>query len=115
MPELLGHILDIIVKTLPLYESVRKEIKPNHRLADFVVLGETIFRALGNEENAFLEACKQNTENQNLIVINNNNLGQLLIKYAFNEPIEQEFVFEPEGLLRSLKVFALNERGDNDK
>jgi hypothetical protein len=46
MPEILGHIFDIEVKTLRLYDSIRREIKPNHRLADFVILGEAISRSI---------------------------------------------------------------------
>lgn len=115
MPEILGHIFDISVKTLRLYESVRKEIKPNHRLADFVVLGEAISRALGNQPNEFLKAWKQNVENQNLIVLNNNNLAQLLIKYAFNERRELEFEIEPEELLGMIKINAINQGGGYDK
>jgi energy-coupling factor transporter ATP-binding protein EcfA2 len=90
MPEMLGHIFNTLVKALRKYDDVRKEIRPNHRLADFVIWGETISRVLGNEDNAFLEAWKLNVENQNQIVINNNTLATL-IGYAFNDRPEVDF------------------------
>jgi hypothetical protein len=40
MPEMLGHISDKLVKALEKYDDVRKAMKPNHRLADFVIWGE---------------------------------------------------------------------------
>ena len=115
MPEMLGHIFDILVKALRKYDYVRKEIRPNHRLADFVIWGETISRVLGNEDNAFLEAWKLNVENQNQIVINNNTLATLLIGYAFNDRPEIDFEIEPQELLRDLRIYAMNHGIDYDK
>jgi hypothetical protein len=51
-------------------------------------------RALGNKNNAFLEAWKLNVENQNLMVINNNTLAQADIGYVFKRP-EIDFEVEP--------------------
>jgi hypothetical protein len=115
MPEMLGHIFDTLVKALRKYDDVRKEIKPNHRLADFVIWGETISRVLGNEDNAFLEAWKLNVENQNQIVINNNTLATLLIGSAFNDRPEIDFEIEPQELLRDLRIYAMNHGIDYDK
>jgi hypothetical protein len=115
MPDMLGHIFDTLAKALRKYDDVRKEIKPNHRLADFVVWGETISRVLGNEENAFLEAWKLNVENQNLIVINNNTLATLLLGYALNDRPEIDFEIEPQELLRDLRIYAMNNAIDYDK
>ncbi len=115
IPEMLGHIFDILVKALRKYDDVRKEIKPNHRLADFVIWGETISRVLGNEDNAFLEAWKLNVENQNQIVINNNTLATLLIGYAFNDRPESDFEIEPQELLKDLRIYAMNNGIDYDK
>ncbi|MDQ6865618.1 MAG: hypothetical protein M3044_17545 [Thermoproteota archaeon] len=115
MPEMLGHIFDTLVKALRKYDDVRKEIKPNHRLADFVVWGETISRALGNENNEFLEAWELNVKNQNRMVINNNTLATLLIGYAFNDRPEIAFEIEPQELLRDLRFYAVNHQIDYDK
>jgi hypothetical protein len=115
MPEILGHIFDTLVKSLRKYDEVRKEIKPNHRLADFVIWGETISRVLGNEKNEFLEAWKLNVENQNLILINNNTLAQLVIGYVFNKRAEIEFEIEPQELLKDLRIHAINHGISYDK
>jgi hypothetical protein len=115
MPDILAHIFDVLVKALRKYDDVRKEIKPNHRLADFVIWGETISRVLGNEKNEFLEAWKLNVENQNQIVINNNTLATLLIGYAFNDRPEIDFEIEPQELLRDLRIYAMNHGIDYDK
>jgi hypothetical protein len=106
MPELLGYIFDTLVAALQLYDKVRKEIKPNHRLADFVIWGETISRVIGNRPNAFLDAWKKNVETQNLIVLNNNSLAGLLISYAFNDRQDIEFEIQPYELLEDLKRHA---------
>jgi energy-coupling factor transporter ATP-binding protein EcfA2 len=115
MPDMLGHIFNTLAKALRKYDDVRKEIKPNHRLADFVVWGETISRALGNENNAFLEAWKSNVKNQNLILINNNTFAQLVIGYVFNHRGEIDFEIEPQELLRDLRFYAVNHQIDYDK
>jgi hypothetical protein len=47
MPEISGHIFDTLVKALRKYDDVRKEIKPNHRLADFVIWGRNNFARFG--------------------------------------------------------------------
>lgn len=41
-PDILGHIFDTLVRALKKYDDVRKEIRPNHRLADFVTWGERV-------------------------------------------------------------------------
>lgn len=63
-PEILGHLFDTLWTALKLYDDVRKEIRPEHRLADFIIWGE-ISRALGNRKNEFLEAWMKNVRNQN--------------------------------------------------
>jgi hypothetical protein len=60
MPQILGYVFDILVKTLQIYDEVAREVKSNHRLADFVVWGETIARVLGYRKGEFLEAWKLN-------------------------------------------------------
>jgi hypothetical protein len=90
-------------------------MKPNHRLADFVIWGETISRVLGNEDNDFLDSWKLNVENQNLMVINNNTLANLLIGYGFNDHPEMNFEIEPQELLRDLRIYAMNHGIDYDK
>ena len=106
MPEILGYIFDILVQVLQKYDKAKKEIRPNHRLADFVVWAETISRVIGNENNAFLDAWKKNVETQNLVIIQNHSLASLLISYAFNRP-ETEFEIEPQELHKGIREHAI--------
>lgn len=106
VPKILGYVFDIVGKTLQKYDQVASEVKSNHRLADFVIWGETIARVLGYDKGEFLKAWKLNTETQNLAVIHNNSLATLVIKYVFNKRPEMEFSIEPEDLLKELKGYA---------
>jgi hypothetical protein len=106
VPKILGYVFDIVGKTLQKYDQVASEVKSNHRLADFVIWGETISRVLGYDKGEFLKAWKLNTETQNLAVIHNNSLATLVIKYVFNKRPEIEFSVEPEDLLKELKGYA---------
>ena len=64
VPDTLAYIFDILVKCLERYDEVERQIKPNHRLADFVIWGETISRVIGNKDNEFLEDWHQNVQHQ---------------------------------------------------
>ena len=55
-PDIIAYIFDILVECLKRYEEVAEQVKPNHRLADFVIWGELISRVIGNKENEFLNA-----------------------------------------------------------
>jgi hypothetical protein len=107
----------LVAKTLQKYDQVASQVKSNHRLADFVIWGETISQVLGYGKGEFLKAWKLNAETQNLAVIHNNSLAILVIKYVFNKRPEKEFSIEPEDLLKELKIFADHIRIDyhNDK
>jgi energy-coupling factor transporter ATP-binding protein EcfA2 len=39
IPDMLAYIFDVLVKALNIYDEVKAQIKPNHRLADFVIWG----------------------------------------------------------------------------
>jgi hypothetical protein len=116
-PEIMGYIFDIIVKALQKYDEVRKEIKPNHRLADFVIWGETISRVLGNKPNDFLKAWQLNTQTQKLMVLQNNAICGLIISYVFNARSEIEFEIEPEELFKAVRGHAYSKgiEYDHDK
>jgi hypothetical protein len=106
VPYILAYIFDIVAKTLQKYDQVAAATKSNHRLADFVIWGETISQVLGHHKGEFLKAWKLNAETQNLAVIHNNSLATLVIKYVFNKRPEMEFSIEPEDLLKELKDYA---------
>jgi hypothetical protein len=92
------------VHALNKYDEVKAQIKPNHRLADFVIWGEVISRVIGNKDNEFLEAWHQNTHQQNINVIQNNPFAGLLIDYILNHHYNLiEFQMEPMQLFTELK------------
>jgi hypothetical protein len=104
VPDTLAYIFNILVKCLERYDEVERQIKPNHRLADFVICGETIFRVIGNKDNEFLEAWYQNVRQQNINVVQNNPLAGLLIDYIFNYHYNQlEIQMEPMQLYSDLR------------
>jgi energy-coupling factor transporter ATP-binding protein EcfA2 len=103
IPDILAHIFDVLVIALNVYEEVKAQIKPNHRLADFVICGEAISRAIGNKENVFLKAWRQNIQQQNVSVIQNNSFAGLLVDLIFNYYYnETDFQIEPTQLYNDL-------------
>ena len=54
LPNVLGQIFLILSKAMFWYKSLKYDIKPKTRMADFEVWGEVIARVMGCEENQFL-------------------------------------------------------------
>ena len=106
VPETLGYIFDILVRVLQKFDEVDSEVISTHRLADFIIWGETISRVLGYDKYEFIKAWELNTETQHLSVIYNDSLATLVIKYAFNKRSEKEFGMEPDELLKELKSYT---------
>jgi len=50
----LGNIFSVLSQAIGLYDTVKTQIRPRTRLADFEVWGEAISRALGYGDNSFL-------------------------------------------------------------
>ena len=92
MPHILGYIFDVLSQTLKIYEYIKDNVRPTHRLADFLIWGEAISRALGNTPGEFMKAWKLNVDNQSLMVIQNNSLAQLLLSYSFEDTAERQFL-----------------------
>lgn len=64
IPELLGYILDVLVKVLKFKETTIIEIKEYPRMADFSGYGEIIARCMGYKDNEFLAAYYRNIDVQ---------------------------------------------------
>lgn len=106
-PDILQYIFDVLVECLKRYEEVERQIKPNHRLADFVIWGELISRVIGNKENEFLDAWCQNVQQQRVTAIQNNPFAGLVIDYIWNFHCGQsEIKIEPTQLYLDLKTRA---------
>jgi hypothetical protein len=107
VPDTLAYIFDILVKSLERYDEIERQIKPNHRLADFVIWGETISRVIGNKDNEFMNAWYQNVQQQKVNVVQNNPLAGLVINYIFNHHYSSlEIDMEPMQLHSELMEYA---------
>ena len=112
-PDILAYIFDVLVECLKRYEEVAAQVKPNHRLADFVIWGELISRVIGNKENEFLNAWYQNVQQQNVTVVQNNPFAGLVVDYVFNFHYNQtEIQIEPMQLYLDLKNRAEDRKLD---
>jgi hypothetical protein len=113
IPDILAYIFDVLIECLKRYEEVAAQIKPNHRLADFVIWGELISRVIGNNENEFLNAWYQNVQQQNVTVVQNNTFAGLVIDYVFNFHYNQtEIQIEPMQLYLDLRNRAEDRKLD---
>jgi hypothetical protein len=113
VPDTLAYIFDVLVECLKRYEEIARQIKPNHRLADFVIWGELISRVIGNKENEFLNAWFQNVQQQNVTVVQNNPFAGLVIDYVFNFHYNQaEIQIEPMQLYLDLRNRAEDRKLD---
>jgi hypothetical protein len=113
VPATLAYIFDIILKCLERYDEIERQIKPNHRLADFVIWGEVISRVIGNKDNEFLDAWYQNIRQQNISVVQNNPFAGLVVDYVFNFHYDQtEIKIGPMQLHSDLKNRAEEKKLD---
>lgn len=80
LPQFLGTVFDVLVKALAHYPNVNLDDYP--RMADFTQWGVAITRALGKEDNVFLEAYRENIDTQNEAAINASDIAQTMIKLA---------------------------------
>jgi hypothetical protein len=81
------------------------------RMADFEEWGEAISRALGYDEMVFVDAYRRNRNEQNIVAVNENTVGSLLVKFYEDSGTKEnnqnaEFEFSPDSLHRVLIDFA---------
>ena len=117
-PQLLGFIFDILAKAM----KIKSTLKLNRlsRMADFTEWGEAISRALGYEDMSFINAYLKNRNEQNIVAIEENIIGRLLVKfyedYEERNKGSQKFVGSPEEVYRELVSYAeRNEISINSK
>jgi hypothetical protein len=83
LPDLLGWILDVLVKVLK-YKNENPEktrLKEYPRMADFAEYGEVIARCIGYGENVFIETYFENMEIQDNEVIESSVVANILIDF----------------------------------
>lgn len=81
-PQLLGYIMDILVKVLQIKANLNLDRLP--RMADFAIWGEAIAIALGYKEFEFLNTYYANIGAQNVEAIEATLLGPVVVKFANN-------------------------------
>ncbi len=107
-PQVLGYIFDILSKAIEIKSTLKLEKLP--RMADFAEWGESISQAIGYPPNSFLEVYAENRNEQNIIAVNENRVGSLLLKYI--QDLEGKLgpltniLFEPQELYNELTDFA---------
>ena len=83
LPIILGGIIDILVKTLKIYPSVKLDNLP--RMADFARWGYAIGEALGGLGKTFLDEYKSNQRMRNIEVLNSDIVATLIIAFMNNK------------------------------
>ena len=78
--KLLGHILDVLVRTLEIKPTI--ELYDLPRMADFAVWGEAIARAMRYEPTEFVNAYNENIGRQNVEAIESNPLAQAVDRFV---------------------------------
>ena len=89
LPSALGQIFTLIQKALKQYDSVKQEVNPKTRLADFELWGEAISREIGYEKNSFLQVFYANQEQSSIESID----SQPLVT-AIHEILENKIEYE---------------------
>jgi hypothetical protein len=78
--DLLGYILDMLVKALQIKPTLQLQDLP--RMADFAIWGEAIARAMGYHDMKFLNAYFDNIGKQNIEAVESNILGQTVLRFV---------------------------------
>lgn len=80
-PEILGGMLDILVKALQIYPSMSEKVGKLERLADFTVWGCSITEAMGLDYQLFLDSYRANINNHKIDAINSSPVADCLISF----------------------------------
>jgi hypothetical protein len=78
-PKLLGYILDILVKALKIYPTIKLQSKS--RMGDFGTWGEAIARAIGYNNFQFLNIYEENRERQSIETVEGSAVGQAISRF----------------------------------
>lgn len=109
-PQLLGYILDTLVKVLQVKRSggISREIKGLPRMADFAEIGEIISRCMGYEDNKFLDAYYNNIGLQVEAAIESSPAGTTIVKFMEDknewEGTTTELLNDLESIANELKT-----------
>ena len=82
LPEILGWVFDVLVKTLRYRKENPEKIKLSEypRMADFAESGEIVSRCIGYAEKRFIDAYFENIEIQNEEIIESSIVAKILLQ-----------------------------------
>ncbi len=83
LPEILGWVFDVLVKTLRYRKENPEKIKLAEypRMADFAESGEIVSRCIGYAEKRFIDAYFENIEIQNEEIIESSIVAKILLQF----------------------------------
>jgi hypothetical protein len=113
IPQVLGYILDILVKVLRFKESNPDfKLDKYPRMADFAEYAEIISRCMGNEDNSFIEAYWRNIQTQTDQILDSSQIAMCLMSMMFeklgeeNNGLKEEWAGTASELLLQLQLIA---------
>ena len=101
-PEILGAILDILVRALNVYDSIK--INPN-RMADYTIWGCAITAGMGIDAKHFLSSYEENIANQKEIAVMSNPVAGVLTSFMDSQ-IDKSWEGSPATLYSNLLDMA---------
>ncbi len=103
-PDILGQIFFVIMKVINTHDSVKNDITFKPRMASFLVMGETIGRALGFEPNEYVSWYNAQTES----ALTQSNETSPLIPWLKSKGIDDKMSlkYQFEKFQNELSIFA---------
>jgi hypothetical protein len=111
-PQVLGYILDVLSKAMQIKPTLRLHRLP--RMADATEWSEAISQAMGYPPLSFLEAYTENRNELNIIAVNENPVGSLVVKYIQNIERQMEPITKTEFELQELYKILVDFAASND-
>ena len=102
-PAATGYLLDCFAAALVNRDEVRADMPRLSRMADFIIMGESVSREMGLARGAWYNTYKQATQQQNIDSILNTTLGSAIYHFISND---ERFEGTPSELLKELKISA---------
>ena len=111
LPDLLGQIFLILQKVLQTVEKTEQQTEKPPRMADFAIIGEAIYQAMGNNPGEFLKLYKDSIQKNLEVLYENNPIIPCLYNVLDGK---KEVKFQANELYKRIKIFVENE-GFNSK
>jgi hypothetical protein len=84
-PQLLGYILDLLVKFLAIRQTTSIKFEKLPRMADFAECAELISRCMGNPDGLFMDAYYENIELQTEEILETSVVASALLKFMYSK------------------------------